>query len=190
MEALFSSTIGVSIAEIGDKTQLLALFLAARFAQKNAIVAGMFVATLLNHLISSVIGVWLAHLISPNMMKWGVGVSFIVIGLWVLLPDKGGNPDSRWLKYGAFGAALTLFFLAEIGDKTQIATVLLAAKYQEMFWVLSGSVLGMLLVNVPVLYLGEMLLKKIPAKAMRISACVLFCFLGMLTVIGQGILLS
>ncbi len=190
MEAFFSSTLGVAIAEIGDKTQLLALFLAARFAQKNAIVAGMFAATLLNHAVSAVFGVWLAQTVSPDMMKWIVGLSFIAVGLWLLLPDKADGPDSRWLKYGAFGATTVLFFLAEIGDKTQIATVLLAAKYQEMFWVVAGSILGLMLANVPVVYLGEALMKKIPAKAVRLAACVLFCILGAATLTGNGISLQ
>ncbi|PJO77277.1 UPF0016 domain-containing protein [Neisseria brasiliensis] len=190
MEAFFSSTLSVMIAEIGDKTQLLALFLATRFSQKNAIVFGIFVATLLNHALSAVIGVWLAQYISPELMKWIVGLSFIAVGLWLLLPDKDENPDSRWLKYGAFGATVVLFFMAEIGDKTQIATVLLAAKYQEMFWVICGSVLGLMLANVPVVYLGQMLMKKIPAKAVRISACILFCVLGAITLMGQGIALN
>ena len=133
MEAFLSSTLSVAAAEIGDKTQLLSLFLAARFAQKNAIVAGIFIATLLNHLVSAVFGVWLAQELSPDVAKWAVGISFIAVGLWLLLPDKDEDPGSRWLKYGAFSATVILFFMAEIGDKTQIATVLLAAKYQELF---------------------------------------------------------
>lgn len=189
MEAFFSSTLAVAIAEIGDKTQLLALFLAARFAQKNAIIAGIFVATLLNHFVSAILGVWIAQWISPEMMKWIVGISFIAVGLWLLLPDKDGGEDSKWLRYGAFGATLVLFFLAEIGDKTQIATVLLAAKYQEMFWVLAGSTLGLMLANVPVVYLGEKLMRRIPARAVRIAACVLFCIMGVLTLMGAGIAL-
>ena len=179
-----------AIAEIGDKTQLLALFLAARFAQKNAVVSGIFIATLLNHLVSAFVGVWLAEAISPETVKWVVGISFIAVGLWLLLPDKDENPDSRWLKYGAFGATVFLFFMAEIGDKTQIATVLLAAKYQSLSMVVLGSVAGLMLATVPVVYLGDMLMKKIPAKAVRISACVLFCVLGVITLSGGGIMLK
>ena len=190
MEAFFSSMLGVAIAEIGDKTQLLALFLAARFAQKNAVVSGIFIATLLNHLVSAFVGVWLAEAISPETVKWIVGISFIAVGLWLLLPDKDENPDSRWLKYGAFGATVFLFFIAEIGDKTQIATVLLAAKYQSLSMVVIGSVAGLMLATVPVVYLGDMLMKKIPAKAVRISACVLFCVLGVITLAGGGIMLK
>ena len=190
MEAFFSSILGVAIPEIGDKTQLLALFLAARFAQKNAVVSGIFIATLLNHLVSAFVGVWLAETVSPDTVKWAVGISFIVVGLWLLLPDKDENPDSRWLKYGAFGATVFLFFMAEIGDKTQIATVLLAAKYQSLSMVVLGSVTGLMLATVPVVYLGDMLMKKIPTKAVRISACVLFCVLGAITLSGGGIMLK
>lgn len=190
MEAFLSSTLAVAIAEIGDKTQLLALFLAARFAQKNAIIAGIFVSTLLNHFVSAALGVWLAKFVSPDMMKWIVGLSFIIVGLWLLIPDKDEETDSKWLKYGAFGATVVLFFLAEIGDKTQIATVLLAAKYHALFWVVCGSVLGLMIANVPVVYLGDMLMKKIPAKAVRIAACVLFVVLGVVTLAGQGIALN
>ncbi|WP_165091249.1 TMEM165/GDT1 family protein [Neisseria yangbaofengii] len=187
MEAFFSSTLGVMIAEIGDKTQLLALFLSTRFSQKNAIVFGVFVATLLNHAFSAVIGVWVAQYISPELMKWIIGLSFVAVGLWLLLPDKDENPDNRWLKYGAFGATVLLFFIAEIGDKTQIATVLLAAKYQEMFWVICGSVLGLMLANVPVIYLGQLLMKRIPSKAVHISACIVFCILGAVTLLGKAL---
>ncbi len=188
LEAFVSSTVGVFIAEIGDKTQLLTLFLAARFAQKNAIIAGIFTATLLNHAVSAFLGVWLAQFISPEMMKWIVGISFIAVGLWLLIPDKDdGDDEGKWLKYGAYIATVVLFFLAEIGDKTQIATVLLAAKYQNLFWVVSGSVLGLMLANVPVAYLGDRIMQNIPAKAVRIAACALFCLLGTITLLGQGI---
>ena len=166
MEAFFSSMLGVAIAEIGDKTQLLALFLAARFAHKNAIVAGIFIATLLNQRVSA------------------------ALGLWLLLPDKDEDPDSKWLKYGAFTATVVLFFLAEIGDKTQIATVLLAAKYQSILLVVVGSIAGLMIASVPAVYLGEMLMRKIPAKAVRIVACILFCLLGILTLLGDGIVLK
>lgn len=198
MEAFLSSTFGVFIAEIGDKTQLFTLFLAARFAQKNAVIAGIFAATLLNHLVSAWLGVWLAASVSPVLVKWIVGLSFIAVGLWLLKPDKDDDGDNggggRWLKYGAFAATLVLFFLAEIGDKTQIATVLLAARYNDLAWVVSGSVLGLMLANVPVAYLGEKIMAKVPAaavrRAVRRAACLLFCLLGVLTLVGGGIGLS
>lgn len=191
MEAFVSSTVGVLIAEIGDKTQLLTLFLAARFAQKNAIIMGIFMATLLNHAVSAFFGVWLTQTVSPDVLKWLVGGSFIAVGLWLLIPDKDDdNDNNRWLKYGAFTATLILFFLAEIGDKTQIATVLLAAKYQNLFWVVSGSILGLMLANVPVVYLGEKIMRRIPAHWVRWTACALFCVLGVLTLLSDGVSLA
>ncbi|MDO4878469.1 MAG: TMEM165/GDT1 family protein [Neisseria sp.] len=182
MEAFLSSTFGVFVAEIGDKTQLLTLFLAARFSQKNAVIAGIFAATLLNHAVSAWLGVWLAANVSHETIQWLVGASFIAVGLWLLIPDRdGADGNARWLKYGAFAATLVLFFLAEIGDKTQIATVLLAAKYQNLAAVVIGSVLGLMLANVPVAYLGAGIVGKIPAAAVRRAACLLFCVLGILT---------
>ena len=188
MEAFFSSTVGVLIAEIGDKTQLLTLFLAARFAQKHAIILGIFVATLFNHAVSAYFGVWLTQTVSPAMLQWLVGGSFIAVGLWLLIPDKDDDDDSSpWLKYGAFVATFVLFFLAEIGDKTQIATVLLAAKYQDLFWVVMGSILGLMLANVPVVYLGEQVMRRVPARLMRWAPCALFCVLGVMTLLSDGL---
>lgn len=181
MDAFISSTLAVALAEIGDKTQLLALFLAARFAQKYAIVAGILLATLLNHALSAWLGVWLAQWLSPAMMVWIVGLSFIGVGLWLLKPDPDDDVDGRYMHYGAFVATTVLFFLAEIGDKTQIATVLLAAKYHDMVMVVAGSTLGMLLANVPVVFMGGWLMGRLPFKAVRIGACVLFCAMGLFT---------
>lgn len=187
MEAFLASLTSVAAAEIGDKTQLLTLFLAARFAQKNAIILGIIVATILNHAFSALLGVWAANSLSPDVMKWVVGISFIFVGLWLLIPDKEDDEDTKWVKYGAFVATLVLFFIAEIGDKTQIATVLLAAKYNSFWAVILGSTLGLLVANVPVVYLGEWLMTKIPFKAVRITACVLFCLLGVITLVaGNG----
>lgn len=182
MDAFFSSTVLVALAEIGDKTQLLALFLAARFRQKYAISAGIFAATLLNHALSAWIGVWLAARFSPTALSWLVGGSFLAVGLWLLRPDKDDSQDSPMMKYGAFFATFILFFLAEIGDKTQLATVFLAARYHEMWAVLVGSTLGLMLANVPVVYLGARLLNRMPTRIVRLSACALFCAMGLWTV--------
>lgn len=182
MDAFFSSTLLVALAEIGDKTQLLALFLAARFRQKYAVSAGIVAATLLNHAVSAWLGVWLAARFSPTALSWLVGGSFIAVGLWLLLPDKDGSQESPMMKYGAFLATFVLFFLAEIGDKTQLATVFLAARYHDMWAVVAGSTLGLVLANVPVVYLGERLLSRIPARTVRIAACLLFCAMGLWTV--------
>ncbi|MCP2040639.1 putative Ca2+/H+ antiporter (TMEM165/GDT1 family) [Neisseria sp. HSC-16F19] len=183
LDAFLSSTLAVTLAEIGDKTQLLALFLAARFSQKHAIVAGILVATLLNHAVSAWLGVWLASWLTPQVTGWLVGISLIAVGVWLLKPDEEDDVGGRYMQYGAFVATTLLFFLAEIGDKTQIATVLLAARYADMTAVVVGSTLGMLLANVPVVLLGSWLMGKLPFKQVRIGACVLFCALGAYTLI-------
>jgi putative Ca2+/H+ antiporter (TMEM165/GDT1 family) len=183
MQAFVSSVLPVALAEIGDKTQLLTLFLAARFAKKYAIIAGMVVATLLNHVVSAWLGVELARWLTPSVMSWVVGASFIVVGLWLLKPDKDDEVSSRYLQYGAFTATLVLFFLAEIGDKTQISTILLAARYHDIFSVVTGSTVGLLIANVPVIFLGAWLMQRLPFKAIRIGACVLFCLLGLFTLL-------
>lgn len=180
MEALFSSFTAVAIAEIGDKTQLLSLFLAARFRSKSAIIAGILVATLLNHAASAWLGVWVAQFIPPQWGPWLLGGSFIAVALWLLIPDKDDSEDTRILRYGAFFASCALFFLAEIGDKTQIATVLLAASFEQHVWlVIWGTTLGMLAANVPVVFAGGWLMQKIPLTAARRTACAVFLLLGL-----------
>ena len=181
MDAFLYSTAAVALAEVGDKTQLLTLFLAARFRNKWAIIAGIFVATVINHLASGWLGALAGSAFNENLLAWIVGISFVVVGLWLLVPDKEDEEDSKWLAYGAFFATTVLFFLAEIGDKTQIATVLLAAKYQAVFWVVAGSTLGLMIANVPMVFLGDWLLKKLPLQVIRIAACVLFVVLGLIT---------
>jgi putative Ca2+/H+ antiporter (TMEM165/GDT1 family) len=183
MDAFIPSTLAVAIAEIGDKTQLLTLFLTARFAQRNAIILGILVATLLNHALSAWLGAWLVQWIPQGWVPWIIGLSFIAVGLWVLIPDKEDEEDGAVLKYGAFIATCVLFFIAEIGDKTQIATVILAARYDSLFWVIAGTTLGMMLANVPVAYAGKWLMQKIPLNLARWSACGLFVGLGVLSII-------
>lgn len=181
MDAFFYSTAAVALAEMGDKTQLLTLFLAARFRNKWAIIAGIFASTIINHLLSGWLGAWLGSAFNAHAMTWVVGISFIAVGLWLLVPDKDGEEDGKWLVYGAFLATTVLFFLAEIGDKTQIATVLLAAKYHAIVPVVAGSTLGLMIANVPMVFLGDWLLKKLPLHTIRIAACVLFVVLGAVT---------
>lgn len=181
MEALFSSTFTVALAEIGDKTQLLTLFLVARFAQRNQILLGILIATLVNHGLSAYLGTWLIDIMPSGYASIMVGISFILVGLWILIPDKDDDEESNVMRHGAFIATLVLFFLAEIGDKTQIATVILAAKYDAFIWVTLGTTLGMLIANVPVAYTGEWLMKKIPLHWVRWGACSVFCLLGILT---------
>ncbi|WP_432698515.1 TMEM165/GDT1 family protein [Marinobacterium sp. YM272] len=183
MEAFLSSTLAVAIAEIGDKTQLLTLFLVARFpAQRMAIIFGILIATLVNHGVSAWFGAWLVEWIPENWVPWIIGLSFIAVGLWVLVPDKDDEEESGSLKYGAFIATCILFFIAEIGDKTQIATVILAARYEDaLLAVVAGTTLGMLLANVPVAWFGGWLMQKIPLHWVRWSACGLFVLLGALS---------
>lgn len=184
MDALFYSFTGVAIAEIGDKTQLLSLFLAARFRSRLAIVAGILVATLLNHAASAWLGAWVAQFIPQGWHAWLLGGSFIAVALWLLIPDKDDSEENAVLKYGAFAASCILFFLAEIGDKTQIATVLLAANYpSELTLVIIGTTLGMLAANVPVVYAGRYLMEKLPLNLARRAACAVFMLLGVMTIV-------
>jgi len=182
MDAFLSSLTAVTIAEIGDKTQLLSLFLAARFRNKTAIIAGILLATLLNHAASAWFGAWIAQFIPTGWHAWLLGGSFIAVALWLLIPDKDDSDETSLLRYGAFVASTVLFFLAEIGDKTQIATVILAATYEATSMVIIGSTLGMLLANVPVVYLGHYILQRISLEWARRAACLVFLLLGLLTI--------
>ena len=183
MEILLSSTAAVAIAEIGDKTQLLSLFLSTRFKERWAIIAGIALATLFNHGVSAWLGVWLLGWIPPHMAPWIIAASFLLIALWILVPDKQDDGPSSLEKYGALVATTVLFFLVEIGDKTQIATVVLAAKYNETFWVIMGTTLGMLAANVPVVFAGHWLMDRIPLKYARWGAFTLFLALAVGTVV-------
>jgi putative Ca2+/H+ antiporter (TMEM165/GDT1 family) len=164
MEAFLVSTSIVALAEMGDKTQLLALVLAARFRKPWPIVWGIFVATVFNHALAGAAGAWITTLIGPQMLRWVLGVSFIAMAVWMLIPDKLEDGDTgegpRW---GVFGTTVVAFFLAEMGDKTQIATVMLAAQYSGWLWVVAGTTLGMMLANAPVVWLGERITRRIPA---------------------------
>jgi Ca2+/H+ antiporter, TMEM165/GDT1 family len=179
-EALAVSTGVVALGEVGDKTQLLALLLAARYRKPLPIIAGIAVATLLNHALASTLGAWLAQAIAPELLRWLLGASFIAVALWLLVPDKvddvRADNGSRW---GVFGITTAAFFLAEMGDKTQIATVMLAAKYQSLAWVTVGTTLGMLLANVPVVLLGERIMRWLPVALVHRVAAVVFALLGL-----------
>lgn len=183
MEAILTSLSTVALAEMGDKTQLLALFLAARFPSKTAIIFGMLLSTLFNHALSAWFGVEVANWIPGEWVNWVVGLSFIAVGLWLLIPDKDDSEEGGMLKYGAFTATFVLFFLAEIGDKTQIATVLLAAHYGSVGAVLLGSTLGMMLANVPVVFAGSWIMERINPALTRRLACLLFLIMGVITIV-------
>lgn len=181
MEIFFSSTTAVAVAEIGDKTQLLSLFLASRFTQRYAIIAGILVATLFNHAASAWLGVWLLDLLPSHMAPWIISGSFLLIALWLLIPDKQDDGPSSLDRYGAFVATTVLFFFAEIGDKTQIATVVLAAKYNSTFWVIMGTTLGMMLANVPVVFAGRWIMDRLPLNYARLGAFALFFAMAIIT---------
>ena len=181
MEAFLVSTSIVALAEMGDKTQLLALVLAARFRKPWPIVWGIFVATVFNHALAGAAGVWITTLIGPQMLRWVLGVSFIAMAVWMLIPDKLEDGDTgegpRW---GVFGTTVVAFFLAEMGDKTQIATVMLAAQYSGWLWVVAGTTLGMMLANAPVVWLGERITRRIPLRTVHLVSAAIFLVLGVL----------
>ena len=178
MEAFITSVVTVALAEIGDKTQLLSLFLIARFNKPWSIIAGILIATVLNHAASAWAGVWLGQFLQSDFGVWIIGGSFITVGLWLLFPDREEAPTSRWDTYGALIVSLILFFLAEIGDKTQIATVVLGAEFGAPVVVTLGTTLGMLLANVPLVLFGAGLMRYVPLRAARVIAAVVFIVTG------------
>lgn len=182
MDAFLTSTFTVALAEIGDKTQLLSLFLAARFQNKRAIIFGILVATLINHAASAWLGVWIAQYLQSMVGQWLIGLGFIALGLWLLKPDKEETPDSYIAGYGAFIVSTVLFFLAEIGDKTQVATVLLGAQFDSVLLVTLGTTLGMLAANAPVVYAGKHLTTRVPMKAIHLLAAMVFILIGILQI--------
>jgi len=187
LEAFAVSTGVVALGEMGDKTQLLALLLAARYRKPLPIIAGIFVATLLNHAAASALGAWLSTALDPQWMRWILGASFIAVALWMLVPDSmdEASTDSRG-RWGVFGVTVVAFFIAEMGDKTQIATVMLAARYQELVAVTAGTTLGMMLANVPAVLLGERAVKLVPIAWVHRTAAVVFAVLGVLMLLGKG----
>jgi len=183
MEALLFSTLAVAVAEIGDKTQLLSLLLAARYRRFWPLAWGILVATLLNHALAAWIGAWVAELVSPQTLRWLVAGSFLAVALWTLKPDTLDDDGAPASPRGAFLATTIAFFLAEIGDKTQIATVVLAARYEPLWQVVAGTTIGMLLANLPVLALGARFAHRLPLRAARWTAAVLFTVLAVLVLL-------
>jgi putative Ca2+/H+ antiporter (TMEM165/GDT1 family) len=180
LQALSVSTATVALSEIGDKTQLLALLLATRFRKPWQIAFGILTATLINHGLSAWLGVSLTHWLSPQVLRWMVAVSFLGIGLWTLIPDKLDDEGEKLPSHGAYLATTLAFFVAEIGDKTQIATVLLATKYQPLWAVVVGTTAGMLLADLPVVWLGSRFSNRLPLKPVRMIAAAVFVLLGLL----------
>ncbi len=184
MEALYISTGVVALAEMGDKTQLLAFILAARFKKPVPIILGILLATLVNHGLAGALGAWITSVISPDTMRWVLGLSFIAMAVWTLIPDKIEEEETQIAKrFGVFGATLVTFFLAEMGDKTQIATVALAAHYGAPLLVVIGTTLGMLIADVPAVFVGNKFAEKIPMKLVHSIAAAIFAIMGVLTLL-------
>ncbi|MDO8606275.1 MAG: TMEM165/GDT1 family protein [Phaeospirillum sp.] len=180
MEALLISLAVVAAAEIGDKTQLLALLLAAKFRKPVPVIAGIVVATLLNHGIAAGIGVAVAEWLGGEMLRWIIGVSFIGMAAWTLVPDKMDEEPRMWERAGPFIATAVSFFLVEIGDKTQVATVALGARFGDLVYVTAGTTLGMLIADVPAVFVGGAMAERLPLKLIRTIAAALFAILGVL----------
>ena len=184
MQAFLIATGIVALAEMGDKTQLLALVLAARFRKPWPIVLGIFVATLANHAMAGALGAWVTTLLSPQALRWILGASFIAMAVWMLIPDKlDEGVDGQAPRFGVFGTTVLVFFLAEMGDKTQIATVMLAARYESYLAVVAGTTLGMMLANVPVVWLGERVTRLLPHRVVPIVSALVFAVLGVLALV-------
>jgi len=186
MEAFLVSTGIVALAEIGDKTQLLAFCLAAKFRRPLPIVAAIFVATIANHAFAAAVGAWITSLLGPDILRWVLGVSFLAMAAWTLVPDKIDDDDMPLAKYGVFLTTLIAFFVAEMGDKTQVATVALAARYHSLVAVVCGTTFGMMLANVPAVYLGDRIAHRVSLKLVHGIAALVFAVLGVATLLGAG----
>jgi putative Ca2+/H+ antiporter (TMEM165/GDT1 family) len=178
MEAFLVSTGVVALAEIGDKTQLLALMLAARFRKPVPIILGILVATLANHGFAGAAGAWLAQSLGPEPMRWILGLSFLAMAAWMLVPDKLEDEESAAVRFGVFGTTLVAFFLVEMGDKTQIATLALAARFNDILTVAAGTTLGMMIANTPAVLIGEAAATRLPLKSIRWAAAASFAAIG------------
>jgi len=185
LEALILSTSIVTLAEMGDKTQLLSFVLAAKLKGRFSIILGIFFATLANHFAAGYVGAWLASLVSPQTLRWIIAVSFFAFGVWALTPDKL-EENKKLRGAGVFLTTLIAFFFVEMGDKTQLATIALAARYDSLTWVVAGTTLGMMIANIPAVLVGEALSYKINMKLMRWIAAGLFVLLGILTLVAPA----
>lgn len=187
MESLLVSTGVVALAEIGDKTQLLAFLLATRFKKPLPIIAGILVATVFNHALAGALGAWITAVLSPDILRWVLGLSFIAMAVWTMIPDKIEDEEMQVAKkFGVFGATLITFFLAEMGDKTQIATVAMAAHYPTPVLVVIGTTLGMLIADVPAVFIGDRFAARIPMKLVHGIAAAMFAVMGIATLFGAG----
>jgi Ca2+/H+ antiporter, TMEM165/GDT1 family len=186
-ESLFVSTGVVALAEIGDKTQLLAFLLAARFKKPLPIILGILVATLVNHGLAGALGSWITTTLSPGVLRIVLGISFLGMAVWTLIPDRIESDEARFAaRRGVFAVTLVTFFLAEMGDKTQIATVAMAAHYASPLLVVAGTTLGMLIADVPAVFIGEKLASRIPLRLVHGIAAAMFAALGLAVLLGVG----
>lgn len=182
LDSLLISTGVVALAEIGDKTQLLAFLLASRFKKPLPIILGILVATIFNHALAGALGAWITTVISPELLRWILGGSFITMAIWTLIPDEIEEEETQIAKqFGVFGATLITFFLAEMGDKTQVATVAMAAHFSNALFVVAGTTLGMLIADIPAVFIGNKFASKIPMKLVHSVAAAIFAILGLLT---------
>lgn len=182
LDSLLISTGVVALAEIGDKTQLLAFLLAARFKKPIPIILGILVATIFNHALAGALGAWITTVISPELLRWILGGSFIAMAIWTLIPDEIEEEETQIAKqFGVFGATLITFFLAEMGDKTQVATVAMAAHFSNALFVVAGTTLGMLIADIPAVFIGNKFASKIPMRLVHSVAAAIFAILGLLT---------
>ena len=186
MEAFLLSSGIVALAEMGDKTQLLSLLLAAKFRKPVPIILGILVATLFNHAFAGAVGTWVQQTVGPDLMRWILGASFIAMAAWMLVPDKLDDTGTGAARFGVFGTTLIAFFLAEMGDKTQIATVALAARYDAFFQVVTGTTLGMMIANVPAVLLGERITRVVPIALVHRIAAAVFAVLGVMALLNVG----
>jgi putative Ca2+/H+ antiporter (TMEM165/GDT1 family) len=186
MEAFLISTGIVGLAEIGDKTQLLAFLLAAKFRKPLPIVLAIFVATVANHAFAAAVGAWVTSMLGPDVLRWVLGVSFLAMAAWTLIPDKLDEDETKLARYGVFLTTLIAFFMAEMGDKTQVATVALAARYHDIVSVVLGTTFGMMLANVPAVYLGDRIANRVPLRLVHGIAALIFAVLGVATLLGAG----
>jgi putative Ca2+/H+ antiporter (TMEM165/GDT1 family) len=188
LEAFLVSTGVVALGEMGDKTQLLAMLLAAKFRRPWPIVAGILVATLANHALAGAVGQWVAEAVGPQWLRWIIGASFLAMAVWMLIPDQidADDADTGGLRLGVFATTVVTFFLAEMGDKTQIATVALAARYDAFVAVVAGTTLGMMLANVPAVFLGDAIAKRVSMPLVHGVAALIFLILGLLTLFNVG----
>jgi putative Ca2+/H+ antiporter (TMEM165/GDT1 family) len=187
MNVLVTSTGVIALAEMGDKTQLLAFLLAARFRKPTPIILGILIATLLNHGLAGAVGAWLGAWLTPQLLRWSVGLLFLGMAVWTMIPDHIEEDETKVAtRLGVFGATLVTFFLAEMGDKTQIATLAMAAHYPTPVLVVAGTTLGMLIADVPAVFVGDRMAGKIPMRLVHTIAALIFALLGIATLTGLG----